>query len=170
MQLCFTLFGVVSGLLYFQEYHGMTQLQTAMFVLGVAVVCLGAGALARASQGGSGAAVRHLHADQETAKHNTGLKPMPDSFFRDVHQAAPAGSTDFRLHVAWQQGTGLARDSTVTSNKGEQGTSGCWEAAVALSLRSNTAVQECLSHWLTYSTWHAVINFVGGSGAVESGI
>jgi hypothetical protein len=127
MQLCTTLFGVVSGLLYFQEYHGMTQLQTAMFVLGVAIVCLGAAVLARASLGGSAAAAGHLHADQEAAKHIMGLKPMPDSFYRDVHRAAPAGSTDFRLQVAWQQGTGLTSDNMAAANQGEQGTSGCGE-------------------------------------------
>jgi hypothetical protein len=133
MQLCFTLFGVVSGLLYFQVYNGMSQLQTAMFVLGVAVVCLGAGALARASQGGSAAAARHSHTDQEAAEPNCGLKPMPESFYRDIHRAAPAGGSDFRLQVAWQQGTGLTMDSmAAASDKGEQGTSGRREATVTL--------------------------------------
>jgi hypothetical protein len=37
LQLCWTLFGVISGMLYFQEYAGMTALQRAMFVLGVGV-------------------------------------------------------------------------------------------------------------------------------------
>jgi len=37
LQLFWTLFGVISGMLYFQEYIGMTGLQIAMFVLGVLV-------------------------------------------------------------------------------------------------------------------------------------
>lgn len=37
LQLCYTLFGVISGLCYFREYEGMTLLQRIMFGLGVAV-------------------------------------------------------------------------------------------------------------------------------------
>lgn len=37
LQICWTLFSILSGMLYFQEYAGMSGLGAAMFVLGVVV-------------------------------------------------------------------------------------------------------------------------------------
>jgi len=37
LQICWTLFSIVSGMLYFQEYRDMHGLQAAMFALGVLV-------------------------------------------------------------------------------------------------------------------------------------
>lgn len=37
LQICWTLFSILSGMLYFQEYAGMQAGPTAMFVIGVAV-------------------------------------------------------------------------------------------------------------------------------------
>lgn len=37
LQICWTLFSILSGMLYFHEYEGMRAGPTAMFVIGVAV-------------------------------------------------------------------------------------------------------------------------------------
>lgn len=37
LQICWTLFSILSGMLYFQEYQEMGWLQASMFCLGVAV-------------------------------------------------------------------------------------------------------------------------------------
>lgn len=37
LQICWTLFSILSGMLYFQEYEGMKPGPTAMFVIGVVV-------------------------------------------------------------------------------------------------------------------------------------
>jgi hypothetical protein len=95
MQLCWTLFGVISGLLYFKEYVGMSGLQIAMFVLGVVVVCMGAAMLAYASQGDMAA----LHRADTTQWPPAG---------KIAHAHAPVAelqvvqdSSDFKLQVVW---------------------------------------------------------------------
>jgi hypothetical protein len=37
LQICWTLFSILSGMLYFAEHQGMRPGSTAMFVIGVAV-------------------------------------------------------------------------------------------------------------------------------------
>lgn len=37
LQICWTLFSILEGLLYFEEYKGFTPLKAGMFSLGVAV-------------------------------------------------------------------------------------------------------------------------------------
>jgi hypothetical protein len=37
LQICWTLFSIISGMLYFQEYKGMHALHAGMFALGVSV-------------------------------------------------------------------------------------------------------------------------------------
>jgi hypothetical protein len=58
LQICWTLFSILSGMLYFQEYQEMGALAAAMFCLGVAVsaaavaaaaVCFGLLAVRKAS-------------------------------------------------------------------------------------------------------------------------
>lgn len=101
MQLCWTLFGVISGLLYFKEYVGMSGLQVAMFVLGVVVVCMGAGTLAHASQGD----MAGLHpADSELDEQEWTAAGKA----AHAHAAAPVtelqvaqDSADFKLQVVW---------------------------------------------------------------------
>lgn len=50
LQLCWTLFGVIGGMLFFREHEGMSALNTAMFVLGVGIVCFGAFMLTQSRQ------------------------------------------------------------------------------------------------------------------------
>lgn len=76
LQLCWTLFGVVCGLLYFQEYRGMTGLQVAMFVLGVCVVCVGAAMLASTPRAGDSAAAAAAAAAHEHAEAEVVLTPL----------------------------------------------------------------------------------------------
>lgn len=109
LQLCWTLFGVVCGLLYFQEYVGMTQLQVAMFVLGVGIVCAGAAMLASASQTESNSipAAQHAHADQEVQA------PLQELACASVNPAAAAAVAAtyrgaFSLAV-WQASNDVSR-------------------------------------------------------------
>jgi hypothetical protein len=41
LQIAWTLFSILSGMLYFQEYRGLTPLDASMFALGVTVRGLG---------------------------------------------------------------------------------------------------------------------------------
>lgn len=51
LQIAWTLFSIVSGMLYFQEYRGLSALDASMFALGVTVR---RGAVGRGGAGGAG--------------------------------------------------------------------------------------------------------------------
>ncbi|GAX78098.1 hypothetical protein CEUSTIGMA_g5540.t1 [Chlamydomonas eustigma] len=50
LQICWTLFSIVSGLLYFEEYRSFNTLRACMFALGVTVVFVGVYLLTRSGQ------------------------------------------------------------------------------------------------------------------------
>jgi hypothetical protein len=107
---------VISGLLYFKEYVGMTGLQVGMFVLGVGVVCLGAGLLSSTPPGDSTALAHHEHAEEDGAPLQTLASQRVDL------SAGPFnGPSPFQLMVWSGRGDG---SSTVAQANGELQT-GC---------------------------------------------
>jgi hypothetical protein len=113
LQLCWTLFGVICGMLYFQEYRGMTELQVAMFVLGVGVVCVGAAMLASTLRAGDSAAAAaaaagaHEHAEAEVVL--TPLQPLNGKCTSSL--AAAAGDGGSCQLVVWPNNSSSAQST-----------------------------------------------------------
>uniref|UniRef100_A0A383W012 Magnesium transporter n=1 Tax=Tetradesmus obliquus TaxID=3088 RepID=A0A383W012_TETOB len=100
LQICWTLFSILSGMLYFQEYQEMGWLQASMFCLGVAIVFAGVFLLTKASTPAhpqsqpasplvAGAKVSYLHSTQDGTDEVAAGSPGGDGCIRTAIDATP---------------------------------------------------------------------------------